>query len=186
MSNNTCSFDTCNEPHHAMGYCSKHYSRWKRHGDASVNLQPKRDSLSDALETRVARIGECLVWTGTKTNLGYGQIYVEGKLKLVHRVAWELENGSIPERMEIDHTCWSRACVNVNHLRIAEHKQNGRNLSGAHSRSKLGVRNVRKKGNRYQVSVGKTYIGSFKTLDEAKSVAEKERVARYGEFAGRG
>src|SRR5690625_5840883 len=85
-----------------------------------------------------------------------------------------------------DHTCWSRACVNVNHLRIAEHEQNGRNLSGAHSRSKLGVRNVRKKGNRYQVSVGKTYIGSFKTLDEAKSVAEKERVARYGEFAGRG
>src|SRR5690625_7276033 len=123
MSNNTCSFDTCNEPHHAMGYCSKHYSRWKRHGDASVNLQPKRDSLSYALETRVDRIGECLVGTGTKANLGYGQIYVEGKLKLVQRVAWELEKGSIAERMESDKTCLSRAGVTVEHLRMAQDGQ---------------------------------------------------------------
>lgn len=186
MSNSTCKFEDCGSSHHARGYCSKHYSRWKRYGDPSVNRQPKRKSLADALSTKVDLVGDCLVWNGSKTNLGYGQIYVEGKLKLVHRVAWELSKGQIPGRMEIDHTCWSRACVNVDHLRIAEHKQNSRNLSGAHSRSILGVRNVRKKGNRYQVSVGTTYIGSFKTLDEAKSVAEKERVARYGEFAGKG
>jgi len=72
-------------------------------------------------------------------------------------------------------------------LRLAEHHQNGRNLSGAHSRNKLGVRNVRQRGRRYEVSVGTTYVGRFDTIEEAAAAAaEKERAIQYGDFSGRG
>lgn len=138
------------------------------------------------LEQRSKADGTCLTWLGSKTRLGYGQMSYRNKLESVHRVAWIVANGPIPSGMEVDHTCHNRACVNIDHLRLAEHYQNGRNLSGAHSRSKSGVRNVRAIGNRYAVTVGKTYIGRFDTLEAAASAAEKERASQYGEFSGRG
>lgn len=140
----------------------------------------------DVLEQRSLIEGTCRVWTGAKTRLGYGQMSYRNKLESVHRVAWIVANGPIPEGMEIDHVCHRRACVNPTHLRLAEHHQNGRNLSGAHSRNKLGVRNVRAKGSRFEVNVGRTYVGRFSTLEEAASAAEKERARQYGDFSGRG
>ncbi|AHI60568.1 HNH endonuclease [Escherichia phage vB_EcoS_AHP42] len=36
-------------------------------------------------------------------NKGYCIIKVQGKVKLRHRIIWEMHNGPIPEKMEIDH-----------------------------------------------------------------------------------
>jgi hypothetical protein len=144
-----------------------------------------RDYLK-VLQQRSTVEGTCLTWQGSKTRLGYGQISYRNKLESVHRVAWIEADGPIPSGIEVDHTCHNRACVNPAHLRLAEHHQNGRNLSGAHSRSRLGVRNVRLKGKRFEVSVGNTYVGRFDTLEEASVAAEKERAIKYGEFQGRG
>lgn len=33
MPNGTCSVDGCDELHHAKGYCIRHYTQWRRHGD---------------------------------------------------------------------------------------------------------------------------------------------------------
>lgn len=50
----------------------------------------------------------------------YGQISVNGHVKLAHRVAWELDNEPIPEGVEIDHVydrgCRHKNCVRVAHL----------------------------------------------------------------------
>src|SRR5699024_5334983 len=86
--------------------------------------------------------GECRIWDGSKTGLGYGQMSYLGKTNSVHRVAWMVSRGEIPDGAEVDHTCSNRDCVNIDHLRLTTHRQNGRNLSGAHSRSKHGVNNV--------------------------------------------
>lgn len=140
----------------------------------------------DVLMRRSIEDGACRIWAGSKTRLGYGQLSYKNKLESAHRVAWIVANGPIPDGLEVDHICHHRACVEPSHLRLAEHRENGRNLSGAHSRNKLGVRNVRAKGSRFEVSVGKAYVGRFGTLEEAAAAAEKERARQYGEFSGRG
>jgi hypothetical protein len=82
---------------------------------------------------------------------GYGMItfYENGKQKMrtVHRVAYELWVGPIPEGREICHSdlfCYSKACCNPDHLYAGTRQQNARdaaaagkyNSSGAHKRGK--------------------------------------------------
>lgn len=33
MANRTCSLDGCDRPHAALGFCSMHVQRWRKHGD---------------------------------------------------------------------------------------------------------------------------------------------------------
>jgi hypothetical protein len=35
-----CSVHGCTNPHHGLGYCRKHHSRFKRHGDHRLVCQP--------------------------------------------------------------------------------------------------------------------------------------------------
>ena len=58
----------------------------------------------------------CTVWIGATNSKGYGLIAVNGRIELAHRVAWEAENGPIPDGMVIDHLCRVRNCVRVSHL----------------------------------------------------------------------
>jgi hypothetical protein len=62
----------------------------------------------------------CLLWTGYVGKSGYAQIGVNGRQRLIHRVAWELDNGPIPDGLVIDHVyergCRYRHCANVVHL----------------------------------------------------------------------
>lgn len=57
----------------------------------------------------------CLNWTGKLDN-GYGRFWYEGRTMLAHRVAWEIENGPVPDGLHIDHLCRNRACVEVAHM----------------------------------------------------------------------
>lgn len=66
---------------------------------------------------------DCLIWTGA-TDRGYGRISVDGVVQRVHRVAWELANGPIPDGLTIDHLCHVKACVNVEHLELVSHGEN--------------------------------------------------------------
>lgn len=85
-------------------------------------------NLADRIAARVVREGECLVWPGAKSH-GYGQISVNGKPKRVHRIAYELAYGPIPEGLEIDHLCGNRACCLPEHLEAVTHAENLRRSS---------------------------------------------------------
>ncbi len=56
--------------------------------------------------------GACWIWTGGKTIGGYGRY----RGKKAHRVAWEIENGPIPERLHVCHDCDNPPCCNPAHL----------------------------------------------------------------------
>lgn len=186
MTDRTCSIDGCGSKIHARGWCSRHYGLWRHKGDPLASATRHYASPSESLDARTEWRDGCRIWTGYTTNLGYGMIAVAGSVVMVHRFAWESANGPIPDGMEIDHTCWNRACCAVEHLRLAEHSENGRNRDGASTNSKTGIRNVSIENGRYKVCVGDAYIGMFDDLDAAVAVAEEERNARFGDFAGRG
>lgn len=71
---------------------------------------------------RKVRKGEgCWKWTGNTAwanparTIHYG---VHRGIK-VHRIAYFLEHGSIPDNLTIDHTCKNTLCVNPDHLKLA-------------------------------------------------------------------
>lgn len=66
-------------------------------------------------------VGDCLIYTGTVTAEGYGLIKVPtgqrgGRTVLLHRLAYEVLVGPIPDGLELDHQCRRPACYNAEHL----------------------------------------------------------------------
>lgn len=82
----------------------------------------------------------CVVWTGFKNNYGYGHVTINRKVRKAHRVAWEEENGPVPEGLCVLHDCPAGdnpACINVDHLwlgtnadNVADRERKGRHHSG--------------------------------------------------------
>ena len=72
----------------------------------------------------------CVLWSGNCGDNGYGQIEIAGQMKLVHRVVWELENGPIPDGLQIDHVweagCRNRHCAALAHLEPVTAAENAR------------------------------------------------------------
>lgn len=67
---------------------------------------------------------DCQVWTGSKSEAGYGRVYVRvpgqkrrGTVVQAHRLAYELANGEGSARnLTVDHMCGVPLCCNPNHL----------------------------------------------------------------------
>ncbi len=59
---------------------------------------------------------ECWLWTGSTASKGYGLFWHKGRSVRVHRLAYELMVGPIPEGLTLDHLCRVRHCVNPKHL----------------------------------------------------------------------
>jgi len=69
----------------------------------------------------------CLIWTGGKMWKGYGRTKVDGRMKRVHRLAWEQVNGPIPAGMDCLHNCPggdNRACIEIEHLWLGTNADN--------------------------------------------------------------
>lgn len=60
--------------------------------------------------------GECWEWQAGKDKDGYGKFSLVGRTVRPHRLSYVLRYGSIPEGLELDHTCRNRACINPSHL----------------------------------------------------------------------
>lgn len=87
----------------------------------------------ERLKAKVRKEGDCLVWTGCKNWGGYGLIKHNGKMRLVHRVAFEAARGEIPNGLQLDHLCRNRACCNSEHLEPVTNAENSkRGLTGNH------------------------------------------------------
>lgn len=68
---------------------------------------------------------KCWPWLGPVGEDGYGRVYVGGgRSRGVHRVAYELKIGPIPEGLVIDHLCRNRACCNPAHLEPVTNREN--------------------------------------------------------------
>jgi hypothetical protein len=73
--------------------------------------------------------GGCWLWRGFIKPSGYGhaRFNLPGQpieKRRVHRIAWTLLRGPIPDGMTLDHLCRVRHCVNPEHLEVVTQAEN--------------------------------------------------------------
>jgi hypothetical protein len=137
-----CKQDGCTKHKgRAFGYCNAHYSRLSKGRDMTAPIRDVHATDEARFWSKVDKSGECWTWTGAVT-MGYGVFRIGEGNRVAHRVSYEWKNGAIPEGAEVDHMCFTRGCVNPDHLRLLSHSLNGQNRASANSNSKSGVRGV--------------------------------------------
>lgn len=96
---------------------------------------------------------DCLVWTGSKNDKGYGRMVVKGQFILAHRFAYCVAVGLTLKEIEdlvIRHRCDNPSCINPTHLETGTPMDNvmdrvarGRSASGeCNGHAKLTVEQV--------------------------------------------
>jgi hypothetical protein len=99
-------------------------------------MEYQLESVEDRIARKVTKMPTgCHVWTGKRLPAGYGNIKYKGRIQYVHRVAWELENGEIPEGLVIDHLCKNPSCVRVSHLEVVTQRENALRGDGPTARN---------------------------------------------------
>src|SRR5882757_1550497 len=101
---------------------------------------------------------------GTVRFDGRRQISIEGKLYLGSRLAWFYMTGEWPED-EVDHKNRIKSDDRWENLRPATHSENMFNREWCERSGEL--RGICKEGSQYRVIIGNTYLGYYKTLEEA-------------------
>lgn len=175
-----CSIEECEKKSDRRGWCYMHYRRWKLYGDPNrVHL----DSIDYEKKfwSRVNKTEDHWLWTRGHQH-GYGKFMVRGKDIRAHRYSWTLEYGEIPEGAEVEHRCRETLCVRPDHLRLAQHYENGQNLSNVNPNSITGIRGVtRHKGTgKYHARVGfkgkMHFIGLFDSAEDAAVAVKLKRL----------
>ena len=125
---------------------------------------------------------------GTPDTQGYLKVRYQYKWYRVHRIVYELFNGSIDKDLEIDHINGVKTDNRIENLRLATRRENSRNRAKS-KKNTSGIVGVWKcsKTNKWRAGIkiqGKQInLGSFKNKDEAieaRSTAEKQN---YGQFS---
>lgn len=96
------------------------------------NPRLSRDySTAEQFRARLTRNGDCLLYSGTLDEYGYGDLMWAGQRHMkAHRVAWLLAFGSLPAAPDcVLHRCDVRQCCNVAHLFIGSRPLNSRDMA---------------------------------------------------------
>jgi len=138
------------------------------------------------VRTKGEGIGEPVGCISTK---GYLKVKFRQQSIPVHRLAWFLVYGDIPDDMQIDHINGNKLDNRVENLRLATNGQNIAARSNGFGRSSTGVKNVSPVSgciNKWQVHVSSKYFGCYNDIELAELVAYEAREKLHGEFANHG
>lgn len=78
---------------------------------------------------KVNKTDSCWLWTGLKTERGYGKLVYRGSYVSAHRLSWNLEYGPTNCWDCILHRCDNPPCVNPSHLFIGLQSDNMKDMA---------------------------------------------------------
>lgn len=136
----------------------------------------------------VDKSGECWLWTRSKIWNGYGQVRWGSTMRPVHRVAYELLVGTIPEGFQLDHLCGVRDCVNPAHLEPVTQQENIRRSAANwnHSTTCKRGHNITNPENIYTVpSTGKRQCRECIRFNQREKTRRKRLVSPYAAVRAR-
>lgn len=153
----TCSIDGCAKPVFARGWCSAHYTKWKKYGDPLVVRQVQMHGVSvrERFLANFKQTSGCWEWAGYKDPNGYGRLNIDGKPVLAHRLSWAIFCHPIETQQQVLHRCDNPKCVRPEHLFLGDHTANmadkmakkrhryGVSRGEAHGRARLTAELVR-------------------------------------------
>lgn len=150
-----CNVKGCTKKQSCKGWCSKHYWRWRRHGDPLAGGTSKGELMRWIKRHASYEDNDCLKWPFGRFTGGYGMIFVGGHSTNAHRVMCRVAHGEPPtSRHHAAHSCGrgKEGCMNPNHIRWdtakgnhADKVKHGTHNRGiAHPRARLTEEDVRK------------------------------------------
>ncbi len=146
----------------------------------------------ELMRQRLALKGKGLVWldgkrkgreAGTLLNSGYKTIMFNNVDYSVHRVVYSMVNGAIPDGKHIDHINRDKVDNRPENLRLATPSEN--TLNQNRKVNQWGLSGLCKTDKGYQLGIRfkgeRCYIGSFKTVTDAKSAYKEWRLTHSEE-----
>jgi HNH endonuclease len=126
--------------------------------------------LAERFWEKVEKTDGCWIWTGAKSEFGYGVIHDPAsaraqKHKATHRLSWEMHNGPIPEGSYVLHRCDNPACVNPAHLFLGTLKDNTQDM-------------LRKR--RHLVKLTDEQVGELRNRYAAGGVSQTQLANEFG------
>lgn len=171
-----CSIPGCGKRHKALGWCVPHYRRHLRYGDPVGGGTPNGEPLKFFREVVLPYEGnKCLKWPYSNVR-GYGEVTIDGKHRLVTRLACEERNGPPPTPdHEAAHSCGNghKRCCTKRHLSWKTHAENMADMV-AHGTSLRGENNPRAK-----ITVaGAARVRELKGIMSQRAIAVKFRISQ--------
>ena len=122
----------------------------------------------------------CWIWKDYISN-GYGYFYLSNSQHPIeaHRISYEINVGTIPNGMLIDHICKVKTCVNPDHLRLSTPAQNTQ-YQDVRSNNTTGHKGVSTRGDKFVVNICrnglKEYLGTYAIFKEACEAYDQRAI----------